>query len=144
MNLDIGCGENKREGFIGMDSRNVKCVDIVHDLQELPWPIDDDSCFAINASHVLEHLKPWKFFEVMDEAWRVTAEGGGIDIKVPVGISYKTDPSHTIEFNHLSFWHLDPSKDFYKTYKSKPWKILSSEAIDNGQQLRVILQKETK
>jgi len=142
MNLDIGCGNKKRDGFTGMDNRACEGVDIQHDIHNLPWPIADGSVYAVNASHVLEHIQPWKFFEIMDEMWRVTKKGGGVDIKVPIGISYKTDPSHTIEFNHTSFWHLDPSKEFYKTYKSKPWKILSSDKIDSNQQLRVILQKE--
>ena len=29
--LDIGCGENKNKGFVGMDKRPLEGVDIVHD-----------------------------------------------------------------------------------------------------------------
>jgi predicted SAM-dependent methyltransferase len=143
-NLDIGCSDKKRKGFLGMDNRILDGVDVVHDIENTPWPFDKEQFYTINASHVLEHLKPWKFFEVMDEAWRVVQVGGGMDIRVPIGMAYKVDPSHTIEFNIASFWYLDPSKDFYETYKPKPWKIVQSHADQAKQEIRVILQKEQK
>lgn len=41
--LDIGCGGNKQEGFIGMDKRELPGVDIIHDLEVFPWCIPTDS-----------------------------------------------------------------------------------------------------
>src|SRR5882724_1905776 len=52
--LDLGCGKNKREGFLGVDRRKFPGVDAVADLTEKQWafdvdfldkyfPIDDDS-----------------------------------------------------------------------------------------------------
>ena len=38
--LDVGCGEKKREGFIGMDILPLKLVDIVHDMNDVPWPFN--------------------------------------------------------------------------------------------------------
>ncbi|UCH07499.1 MAG: hypothetical protein JSV55_00415, partial [Deltaproteobacteria bacterium] len=38
-NLDIGCGPAKADGFIGLDIRDLPGVDLVHDLNEIPWPI---------------------------------------------------------------------------------------------------------
>lgn len=56
--LDIGCGANKNEGFVGMDVRAEKGVDVVHDLQLFPWPFPDACASLAVASHVVEHLNP--------------------------------------------------------------------------------------
>lgn len=141
MNLDIGCGDKKRDDFMGMDNRKLPGVDVVHDIECTPWPFKREQFYALNASHVLEHVKPWKIFSVFDEMWRVTQVGGGVDIRVPFGVAYKVDPSHCIEFNVASFWYFDPSKDFYKTYKPLPWKILSCDVDKASQEIRVVMQK---
>ena len=142
MNLDIGCGHKTREGFTGMDK--IGGVDIVHDIESIPWPIKDNSCYAINASHVLEHIKPWMIFDVMNEAWRCCKKDGGIDIRVPIGLSYSLDPSHTILFNAASFWYFTPTKDLYNTYKPNPWSIVHNEVDNKKLEIRVILQKIDK
>lgn len=56
--LDIGCGENKQDGFIGMDVRPLKGVDIVHNLEKFPYPLPDESVSLVTASHLLEHINP--------------------------------------------------------------------------------------
>lgn len=68
--LDIGCGENKQDGFVGIDMRASSGVDIVHDLEEFPWPLPDDCVVLAIASHVVEHINPHKgvFIQFMDES----------------------------------------------------------------------------
>lgn len=56
--LDIGCGQSKNEGYVGMDVRDLPGVDIVHNIEKFPWPIDDDACILVHASHILEHIDP--------------------------------------------------------------------------------------
>jgi len=56
--LDIGCGERKNDGFIGMDIRPMKGVDIVWNLERFPYPLPDESVSLAVASHVLEHINP--------------------------------------------------------------------------------------
>lgn len=55
--IDLACGDNKREGFIGVDIFNGPSVDIVHDLNIYPYPFEDESVDEINCSHYLEHIK---------------------------------------------------------------------------------------
>lgn len=55
--LDIGCGENKQPGFIGVDFRKSPNVDIVQDITKFPWhDIPDECASLVMASHVLEHI----------------------------------------------------------------------------------------
>ncbi len=56
--LDIGCGDGKQPGFVGMDVRELPGVDIVHNLERFPYPLPNESCSLITASHVLEHMNP--------------------------------------------------------------------------------------
>ncbi len=59
LSLDVGCGAYKRQGAVGMDIRPLPGVDIVHDITHFPWPIPDEVCGVITASHVLEHIPKW-------------------------------------------------------------------------------------
>lgn len=57
--LDLGCGENKRQGCIGVDFRKAPGVDIVQDLTIFPWrSIPDNAADVIYTSHLLEHINP--------------------------------------------------------------------------------------
>jgi hypothetical protein len=55
--LDIACGQAKKEGFIGVDIARLPGVDIVHDLEQFPWPFDDNSIEEARCSHYVEHTK---------------------------------------------------------------------------------------
>lgn len=57
--LDLGCGACKQgKDWIGMDIRQEPGVDIVHNLEQFPYPLPDNSCSMVLASHVLEHMTP--------------------------------------------------------------------------------------
>ena len=40
--LDVGCGVNKTEGAVGLDSNPRTAADVIHDLGELPYPFADN------------------------------------------------------------------------------------------------------
>ena len=141
--LDIGCGPKCAEGYVGIDNKNYDKVDFVHDIETFPWPFEDEKFIAARMCHVLEHIKPWLFFDLLDEIWRVLKPDGEIEIRVPVGLSYRLDPTHCNELCVPSFWYLDHEKDFYKIYKPKPWSIIDTSVKDN-EEIRLILKKVKK
>jgi len=60
MKLDIGCGANKKTGYIGMDIVPKWGIDVIGDAQILPF--HDNSFDEIQANFVIEHLiHPDKF-----------------------------------------------------------------------------------
>jgi hypothetical protein len=59
VSLDVGCGAYKRVGALGMDIRPLEGVDIVHDFNQFPWPIPDEVCMLVTATHVVEHIPKW-------------------------------------------------------------------------------------
>ena len=55
LKLDLGCGQNVREGFEGVDLYGDKAKHKV-DLFKFPWPFKDGSVDEINCSHFMEHI----------------------------------------------------------------------------------------
>lgn len=128
--LDVGCGFNKNHGWIGMDKRDVKGVDIVHDAEMLPWPIENESCAVVQMSHLIEHIKPWLQIDLINECWRVLEIGGLLAIVTPYATSfgYSQDPTHCAPWNEATpaYFIADPkcqhySKELYNVYRPKPW-----------------------
>src|SRR4030042_4794091 len=82
MKLDLGCGKNKREGFIGVDVRAFDGVDQVIDLSA-PWPWEDNSVDEVNCSHMVEHLKAEERIHFVNELFRVMKQSAKCTIIVP-------------------------------------------------------------
>ena len=56
MKLNLGCGNNKLDGFVNVDNQAVCSPDMLIDLEVFPWPFKGNSIDEIIMSHVLEHL----------------------------------------------------------------------------------------
>lgn len=130
--LDVGCGANKQPGFVGIDIRGLPGVDIVHDLESIPWPLPDECVITAVSSHVVEHINPHKFGFVnfMNELWRVMKVGGEIAISCPHADShgYRQDPTHCNMINETTWAYFDPLEPktqgmLYNIYQPKPWRI---------------------
>jgi len=74
LRLDLGCGKNKQQGFIGVDSIIFPGVDQVTDLRK-PWPWRDNTVDQVHCSHFLEHLNPEDRCHFCNELWRVLKPG---------------------------------------------------------------------
>lgn len=101
--LDVGCGSNKRPGAVGLDKLALPGVDVVHDVDVLPWPLEEDSFDEVRCIHVLEHVAD--ISAVMDELHRVTRAGGRIHVVVPYFARYSAfkDPTHRRFCTYESF-----------------------------------------
>ena len=121
--LDVGCGEAKNEGFIGMDKRKLPSVDIVHDAEQFPWPLSDESCAVVVMSHFVEHVKPWLQIDLINECWRVLKMGGVLAINVPHALSfgYLQDPTHCCPWNEATPTYFIYGEPLYSVYKPLPW-----------------------
>jgi SAM-dependent methyltransferase len=141
--LDIGCGGAKQNHWVGMDIRELKGVDIVHNVQDFPYPIPDDSCFQILLSHLWEHIEPKYRIQMMNELWRIMKPDGQLLISVPYYLSFGAtqDPTHYTCPNEATMTYFDPNCGLYNIYKPKPWKIIRNDYQINGN-LEVILEAQ--
>jgi len=55
--LDLGCGQRKHPGSVGLDISPDTDADVVHDLDEFPYPFDDDSFDQVLMQDVIEHVE---------------------------------------------------------------------------------------
>lgn len=79
--LNLGCGNDIREGFINVDVRQVPNVDIVATLEKLPFR--DNYADKIVAQDVLEHFCRIELIDVVTEIKRVLKVGGILEVRVP-------------------------------------------------------------
>jgi len=144
--LDIGCGENKQPDFVGLDIQKLPGVDIIWDFEKFPFPLPDECCSTVMASHVVEHINPAKFGFVnwMNEIWRIMKPRGTLLIATPYAGSpgFWQDPTHINGVNEITFAYFDPthSAGLYRFYKPKPWRIRDCVWNSVGN-LEIILEK---
>jgi predicted SAM-dependent methyltransferase len=81
LTLDIGCGESKREGAIGVDFRKTSSVDIVADARQLPFI--NESFDHVYTSHLIEHFSHQEVKSVLTEWIRCLKQGGIFEIRCP-------------------------------------------------------------
>jgi len=92
--LDVGCGNDKIPGAIGIDLIPGPQIDIVHDLDRMPWPVQTSTFDVIRLWSVMEHLHD--LVAVMEEVHRVARPGAIVLIGTPHFSSANayTDPTH--------------------------------------------------
>lgn len=112
--LDLACGQNRQEGFTGIDVAGE--ADIYHDLLQTPWPIVASSVEETHCSHFVEHIphyRPefkgidgwWVFF---NELYRVSKNGSKHTFIHPYSRSDRADwdPTHTRRIHEVTWYYL--------------------------------------
>ena len=110
--LDIGCGINKKKGFIGIDRLKFDGVDINLNAGTEKLPYDDDSVEEIHTSHFLEHLKAMERIHFVNECHRVLKKDAKLTIVVPHWGSNRAYGDMTHQWPPVSemwFYYLDKS-----------------------------------
>lgn len=136
MKLELGGGTKPRgDGWINIDL--VESADIKHDLNSVPWPIQNDSVLKVYSSHCLEHLNdPMK---ILHELCRICVINADIEIRVPHPVSDLAmvwDHKHT--FSPIAAINAD--QHFPEEY----WKDKKRLKIDRIEYHPSILLEEAK
>jgi len=96
--LNLGSGARPKEGFINVDLAPMPGVDLVHNLDEMPWPWEENSVDYIQMHQVLEHLADHN--AAMREIHRILKPGATALISVP----HFTWEYAFHDPTHRSFW----------------------------------------
>jgi len=78
--LNVGCGRNIKKDWVNLDIANLPGVDVVHDIEKLPLPFDDEQFEEIRCDNVLEHVD---YIPVLQDLHRILSAGGHLKIRVP-------------------------------------------------------------
>ena len=77
--LNLGCGDNKRPGYVNVDVCG--SPDVVCDLSAFPWPWGTNSVDEMRAEHFLEHVDDYA--ATILEIHRILKPGGLLWFRVP-------------------------------------------------------------
>jgi hypothetical protein len=83
--LNLGCGLNKFDGYLNVDSSDLVKPDQIVDLNVIPWPWKDNEFGHIVAKDVLEHLGDTSddFMTILKEMYRISDNGAVWEVQVP-------------------------------------------------------------
>lgn len=148
--LNLGCGRRPIEGAVNLDrTKHSDEVDVVHDLNELPWPFEDESFDLVVARAVLEHLDH-DLITSVNECWRLLRPGGELYVKLPhwqADNSY-VDPTHRWFFSLHSCDVFDPTTEFgraYSFYTDLKWRIIKGPRFNKAKtSIHVTMRKITQ
>ena len=121
--LHLGCGNEILSGYVNLDKIKLKGVDVVHDLEVLPYPFKAGTFEEIFCKHVLEHVAD--LLQVMEELHRISRLGGKIKVIAPyfAGHGAFNDPTHKRFFTYKTFEYFEDghyySKATFRTLKRR-------------------------
>ena len=116
--LDIGCGNKKCDGAIGIDISPNSQADIIHNLNKFPWPFNDNEFDKVICNDILEHLD--EIVPVIEEVHRITSPMGIVKIRVPHFSNHNAycDITHKHFFSSESFDCFIEQNTFCKLYSN--------------------------
>ncbi|MBA3656408.1 MAG: methyltransferase domain-containing protein [Gemmatimonadaceae bacterium] len=142
--LDLGCGNKKRPGAVGVDFNDRTQADVVHNLNEFPYPFEKGTFDEVYLDNTLEHLD--QPLHVMEEVYRITRPGALVKVIVPYFRSPWAfhDPTHQHFFTVHSFAYYDPDHIVCQRYdytlaRFKVEKIRFNETYGNRWTKRIML-----
>jgi hypothetical protein len=134
MRIDLGGGKKPSDGCINMDMTSGEGI-WRRRLQD-GIPAGDRTVEYVHASHVLEHVPAGADrIGVFNEVWRVLADDGQFEVKVPLLINDAglpewraiADPTHVSFWCRESFGYFDGAVPYDADYGIKPWRTMLYE-----------------
>jgi len=106
MKLNLGCGNKKKEGFIGVDKFACEAVDTIADISK-KLPYDNSSVEEIWLDNVIEHIHD--ISALMTEMHRICKHGAVITVLTPHFSSADSwrDPTHVHHLSYFSMNHFE-------------------------------------
>lgn len=109
--VNLGCGPRPEPGYINVDiskrdgGGSARGPDVIHDLNQIPWPFETSSVDEVRAFHILEHLiNP---LDAATEICRILRPGGVFKLQVP----HELSPESTVDWSHIhTHWNADRMK----------------------------------
>ena len=128
--LNLGCGSDIIKDWINLDIADIDGVDIIHDIEQLPLPFDDNYFDFILCKDVLEHTE---YIPILKDIHRILKPNGIVKIQIPhfTAANNFIDPTHKKMFSYQTFDYFVSStklglfRNYYFDFKYS--KIVSSK-----------------
>lgn len=125
MKLHLGAGTAAKyhKDWTNLDFLDGPDIDVVHNLNNYPWPFEDNSAEHIKAIDLIEHLPTHigdtsTMLLFIEECHRILKPGGMLFITTPHWQSKNLwiDFTHVRGFDERSFDYFDPQTDLGRDY----------------------------
>jgi SAM-dependent methyltransferase len=123
--IHLGAGAMARynQDWVNVDFIDGEYIDVVHNLNEYPYPFKTGEASKIKAIDVIEHLPTHidgypTVLKFIEECHRILKTGGELFLQTPHWQSKNLwiDPTHVRGFDERSFDYFDPDKALGKDY----------------------------
>lgn len=139
MKLNIGCGNDLKEGYINLDIVDYG-GNVIHDINTFPYPFEANTFDEIFASHVLEHLD--NFHKTITELYRILKPNGRLIVYAPffLNTKYFGEPDHKIPFSIRTFDNYEYIGNRQLKFYEK-WKLNHRTNYKGSAQFEVVEKK---
>ncbi|OGC78638.1 MAG: hypothetical protein A2Z27_00035 [candidate division Zixibacteria bacterium RBG_16_50_21] len=141
--LNAGSGRRKIEGAVNLDLRDYIGADVVHDLNQVPYPFPENYFDEVILSHIVEHL--YDCLKCFREIHRICKSGALVHVVVPhyTDWSYWANPDHRLHFSSYSFDQLAQTQNHHsdtqypyriarlEVHLQRIWRVLGLQALVN-------------
>ncbi len=141
--LDLGCGQNKRPGALGVDFNADTAADVLADINKGALPFRDAVFDEVALIHVIEHVD--NVVQTIEETHRICRPGGVIRLETPHYTDFSSfcDPTHRWHLNTFSFRYFteDGGFSYYSRRRLRErklqvkllrlWRLLGFEFLVN-------------
>jgi ubiquinone/menaquinone biosynthesis C-methylase UbiE len=143
LKLDIGCDENKKEGFVGVDIVQGKQVDFVMDVCDLKF--EDDSIDEIFSRRCIQHVKDEQ--KALSEILRVLKPNSLFTLEVASWYGWLYYRLHlSASYGRYKTFHLYWDSKIKKTLENANFTVQSLRHIPSprgrGYDIQVVCKKE--
>lgn len=132
--LNLGCFERTFEDYINLDVKKFNDrIDVVWDLNDFPYPFEDNIFIEVEARAILDHLKSESSEKCLNEIHRICKNGAIVKIETSFGTNYLRSIDHYRGFTFGTFKRMiytqgnGDTKERW-TSNTKQWKIIKMDA----------------
>lgn len=129
LRLDFACGNNKRDGFVGVDMVQTLQSEIIQDLESYPYPWPDNLVEEINCAYFLECVEDQAKF--INECYRIIKPNGKMTVACThlSSILSWSDPTKKNKICEETFLYFD--RDWRDANKLDRHPITANFKIEN-------------
>lgn len=145
LSLNLGCGCKIVKGAVNHDLHKHRGeVDIVWNLNKIPWPWMYDEFDKITAVSVFEHLEI-DLVVTLNECWRILKPEGKLHLKYPLPTSptIHDDPTHRWAWSAKVLDFVVPTSRYgrhYPYYTKYKWEIITRKLDKRKRNCYAVLQ----
>jgi len=129
MKLNLGCGNKRRSGYIGVDRYACDAVDVIADLKS-GLPFKNEIISSVLMDNVIEHVA--HIHVLMQEVHRICGNGAVVDIVTPhfASLASWRDPTHIHHLSYFSMEHFE--KESARHYTGGGFRIVARRLSFGG------------